>query len=460
MTAASGDTYTSMQSTKAEDTKSSTNASQVGEITGGATFEGQHKGKQKRNKNKKDNKAANQTVADTAAKADGPRTAQKNKRDVRVEDAKLVGPESIEPIGSKPNATDVRTKEDDSEKKKDTKRHTRASSVTVEDVPKIPPAKEEILISTETSAAPSAQAGETPSPKATRETPIQLIASPSTTSSESVPITPTSPPATEPHLDFSPAATFPHAFQEGGPPKHVFHEPNISNPLPNPIHPHQPERATAENLIHFVTAHHRHSPHKALHPQPNRLPTEPILPQDAPIPPPPKPGSPVPPLHVPGPGVTAGRIVMLADPPPPIGCLAPTRERQLTEYNIGHVHAIHNHPGHGYPGENPYPARSLYINSTEAHPTGYIQNPRAAERPGTALGRGPYDSGLGKKNDEDEDDEREGGGLFGRRTPIGATISTKGYHRRGEDVGLVASLVNLWEKSRDWFQEWVQATRW
>lgn len=474
MTTASRDTSTTMQPTKAEDAKPAINAPKMEGITGETSSGGQRKGKQKKNKNKKnkDNKAAGKIVADLATKADGTHTTQTSSKDALGEDAKLFGQESLGLIcsGSMPTG-ELETKED-SGKKEDSEGHMRTRSVTVKDAPETPPAQEEVPVhksavkheetkpvltgASTFDASTPAEAEEAPSPTETHETPTQPTVSPSTISSEPVPITPTSL-ATESPLIFSPAAIFPHAFQEEKLPKHVFHEPNMMNPIPNPIHPHQPERSTAEDLIHTVTAHH----HQALHPQPNRLQSEPILIQDAPIPPPPKPKSPASPLHVPGPGVTAGRIVMLADPPPPIGCLAPTRERRLTEYNIGHIHAGHIHSGHGFPGDNPYPAHRLSVSSTEARPTGYTQNPRAAEWQGTTLGRGPYDSGLGERNDEDEDGKGEGGGLFGRRTPTGATVSTKGYHRRGEeDVGLVASLVNLWEKSRNWFQEWVQATRW
>jgi len=463
-----------MQSTKAEDAKPGTNPPQAEGATGEATLVGQRKGKQK--KNRKKNKASGRTVADPAAKTEDPRTTQMGLKNVLGEGAKLAGPKSIEPVGSETKQTaELKTKEEVSEKREGKKGHTRVRSVTIENVSETLLAKVEIPVHKSTTkreratpltetctlgAAPQVKAHETPSPSDTREAHIQPTASPSATPSESVPITPTSPPAAELHLDFSPAAIFPHSFQAEEPPKHVFNEPNMMHPVPSPIHPHRPERITAEDLVHTVRAHH-HTPHyQALQPQPNRLQTKQITPQDAFIPCPPKPKSPAPPLHVPGPGVTAGRIVMLADPPPPIGCLAPTRERQLTEYNIGHVHAGHIHPGHGFAGDNPYPARSPQISSTEAHPMGYAQNTHAPEWPGTAMRKDPYDSGLGGRSDEDEDNGREEGGLFGRRMPTGATVNTKGYHRRGEDVGLVASLVNLWEKSRDWFQEWVQATRW
>ncbi|KAF8458313.1 hypothetical protein BGX38DRAFT_1153080 [Terfezia claveryi] len=468
MTAASGDTSTALQSTQAEVAKPATNAHQVEEITMEATSGGQHKGKQKKGKKKnKDNRATTTSIVDPAG------GYQTGSNDVTGEDAKLVGPESIEPVGSGPNPTaELETKEEGSGKKEDKKEHTRtrSGSGAVEGAPKTPQAKKEIPIYKSTAkheetksvpteistsdAAPLAQAEETPSSAEIHETPIQPTASSSTTSSESAPITPTSPPATESHLGFSTA----RAFQEELP-KHVFHEPNTMNPILNPIHPHQPARITAGDLVHTVAAHHHPPRQQPPRTQSNRLQTEPILSQDASIRSPQKPKSPAPPLHVPGPGVTAGRMVMLANPPPPTGCLSPTRERRITEYNIGHVHPGHTHRGHGLLGDNSYPAHGLYVSSAETHPTGYTQNPHAAEWSGTAL-RNPYDSGLGGRIFEDEDGEGERGGLFGRRTPTGATVSTTGYHRRGEDVGLVASLVNLWEKSRNWFQEWVQATRW
>ncbi|RPB23894.1 hypothetical protein L211DRAFT_838348 [Terfezia boudieri ATCC MYA-4762] len=472
MTAASGDTSATLQSTQAEAAKPATNAHQVEEKTREATSGGQRKGKQKKNKKNKDNRAATTSIVDLAG------GYQTSSNDVAGEDAKLVGPESIEAVGSGPNPiAELETKKESPGKKEDKKEHTRtmSGSGAVEVAPETFQAKKEIPIYKSTAkheetksvpteistfdAGPLAQAEETPSPAEIYETPNQPTASPSTTSSESAPITPTSPTATESHLGFSPAAIIPRAFQEE-PPKHVFHEPNMMNPILNPIHPHQPGRITAEDLVHTVAALH-HPPHQQPpHTQSNRLQIEPFLSPDASIRSPPKPNSPAPPLHVPGPGVTAGRIVMLANPPPPTGCLSPTRERRLTEYNIGHVHAGHTHRGHRLLGDNSYPAHSPYVISAETHPTGYKQNPLAAEWSGTALRKGPYGSGLDGRNNEDEVGEGERGGLFGRRRSTGATVSTTGYHRRGENVGLVASLVNLWEKSCNWFQEWVQATRW
>jgi len=450
MTAASGDTSNTMQSTQVEEAKPVTNVPHVGEAAGEATLGGQRKGKQKKNKKKnKNNRAASQSIADPAAEEGGQQTSPK---DILGEDAKLVGPESIESVGSGPNPiVELKSKEEGPGEMKDKKGPEALPEKGEIPVHKSMVEHEETKpVNTETSTFDTAPLEQVDETQLSTEIPIQPTVSPLTTSSGSAPVTPGSPLATESHLDFSPAAIFPHAFQKEEPPKHVFHEPN---PIPNPIHPHQPGRVAAEDLVHTVTAHH-HPPHQQTpNPQPNRLP------QDISIPPPPKPNS-APPLHVPGPGVTAGRIVMLANPPPPTGCFAPSRERRLTEYNIAHVHAGHTHLGHGIPGDNPYSAHNLYVSSTETHPTGYTQNPHATEWSGTALRRGPYDSGLGGRSDEGEDDEGEGGVLFGRRTPTGAAVSTTGYHRRGEDVGLVASLLNLWEKSFDWFQEWVQATRW
>lgn len=245
----------------------------------------------------------------------------------------------------------------------------------------------------------------------------------------------TSPVPQTSNLELPPPTIFPHTLETPPLSKMVdYNVPHITHTFSDLRHPNNIARPPTPDLFHMVTDHH-HVPHlqHALHSNQKHLSTEPTPSQSAPLPPPTP--SPMPPLHIPGPGVTVGRMVMTASPPtvPPV---PPSLQQQrVTGFTI---HCQH-HP-------DPPPSH-LHTTSLESHPSGYTQNPNA-----------PYPQGR-RNDDEGKNGEDIISAFLRIGTPTGATVSTKGYHRRGEDVGLVASLMSLWEKGVDWLPEWMQMTR-
>lgn len=233
---------------------------------------------------------------------------------------------------------------------------------------------------------------------------------------------PTSPLPQSSNLEPSPHTVFPHTLEVPRLPKMVdYTVPHITHTFSDLRHSNTAQ-APASNLLDTITDHH-HFPHLQYESQ-KHLSTDPISPQSAPLlPQTQKPPSPMPPLHVPGPGVTVGRMVMTASPPtmPPVSSF---QQQRVTGFTI-HCHHNSYHPPH------------LHVASSESP---FTQNPNALYP-------------QGRKYDKDNNNVEDTVGAFLRMsTPTGAAVSTKGYHRRGEDVGLVASLMGWWEKVINWFQ--------
>ena len=227
-----------------------------------------------------------------------------------------------------------------------------------------------------------------------------------------------------PNSEPCPPTVFPHTLEVPHLPKMVdYTVPHITHTFSDLRHPNTAQ-APASNLLHTITDHH-HLPHLQYESQ-RHLSTDPISPQSAPLlPQTQKPPSPMPPLHVPGPGVTVGRMVMTASPPtvPPVPSF---QQQRVTGFTV-HCH------------HNPYHPPHLHVASSESHPSGPTQNPSALYL-------------QDRKNDKDKNGEDTVGAFLRIGAPTGAAVSTKGYRRRGEDVGLVASLMGWWEKVINWFQ--------
>ncbi|KAI5792485.1 hypothetical protein DFH27DRAFT_569109 [Peziza echinospora] len=99
------------------------------------------------------------------------------------------------------------------------------------------------------------------------------------------------------------------------------------------------------------------------------------------------------------------------------------------------------------------------------HPSPYTSNTSTYRQDPAAADLKPYDAwkGAAAAGATDEDTEDAGMGFLRRSSQSvrvvtgaghvpGTPVSTGGYHRRGgDDVGLVASIFNVWERSRGWW---------